>query len=344
MNYSMIRMMTMTLMMKINIANIWSNYEQESKRNSGILKTEVKVNVHLECFVCYIPVTDSRVFQLKLKKEIVVRPHQLRKFSGVEIQALPTKYGEQYFTLILLDNDLTDLFTLFIDDILDNLKPIDSSVHAISVINQRIGYWKKLFSRAKGELLSAERQRGLFGELFFLCLLLETSSNHKAALHSWRGAESANQDFARNGNAVEIKTSKANNPSVHISNEQQLDYTAWDHLFLGLISVTETTGDQNSLATIIEEIKDLINHDSELIEDFETRLEHAGVSSDMIENYNEISYLVNNVRFFWIKEGFPVILRGKIDNDAIYNVKYQIDISSCGCFETLEENVIKVII
>jgi hypothetical protein len=337
-------MMTMTQTMKTNIASIWNEYEQESKPKYGMLKTEVRVNDHLECFICYIPVTDSKVFQLTLKKETVVKPHQLRKFSGVEIQTLLTKSGVQYFTLILLNNELTDLFTLFIEDILDKLKPIGSSVYAMSVINQRVGYWKKLFSKATGELLSVEKQRGLFGELFFLILLLKNSSNHQEVLQAWRGAESANQDFAKNGNAVEIKTSKANNPSVHISNEQQLDFTIWDHLFLGLISVAETTGNRNSLAAIIEEIRDLVNHEPELIEEFDTKLESAGVSGDMMEYYNEVSYSVNNVRFFRVQDGFPVILRGNIQSDAIYNVKYQIDISSCGLFESLEEDVIKIMI
>lgn len=174
--------------------------------------------------------------------------------------------------------------------------------------------------------------------------LLQNTTNLREAMQSWRGADSANQDFARNRNAVEIKTSKANSPSVHISNEQQLDFTSWDHLFLGIISVTETMGNQNSLAAIIEEIRGLVNHDSELVEELDTKLEFAGVTSDMMEYYNEVSYSVNNMRFFEVQEGFPAIVRGNIQSDAIYNVQYVVDISSCGSFESLEEDVIKCMI
>src|SRR5690606_15000159 len=146
------------------------------------------------------------------------------------------------YTIILLEKELTDIFTMFIEDIIEKLNTVSESQQALTLINQRVNYWKKLFSRATGELLSAEKQRGLFGELFFLRLLLQNTTSGEEAMQSGRGAESANQDFARSGQAVALKTSAANNPSVHRSHAQPLDFTAWDHLFLGLISVTETTG------------------------------------------------------------------------------------------------------
>lgn len=325
------------------IKEIWTGLEGSDSHSVGmrshILEYEGKVN----CILGFIPITGIKVFQFEIDKDITIERNWLKKFRGAEIQVLPSN-RVNLFSILLLDSRLDDIFILFVEDVINSLREATTSIEAVKLITSKVGYWKKLFARATGELLSAEKQRGLFGELFFLSLLLQNSSNHQEALHSWRGAESANQDFARNGNAVEIKTSKANNPSVHISNEQQLDFTAWDHLFLGLISVTETTGNQNSLAAIIEEIKDWINHDPELTEEFETKLEYAGLSGDMIENYNEISYSVNNVRFFRIRDGFPVILRGNMLSDAIYNVKYQVDISACASFESLEEDVIRVMI
>jgi len=298
----------------------------------------------LNCFIGLIGVTGARIFQMKLDTAVPIHKNFLRKFHGVEIQAIPFSQSYTEYTIILLEKELTEIFTMFIEDIIEKLSPVTESQQALTLINQRVNYWRKLFSRATGELLSGEKQRGLFGELFFLKSLLQSSSYHQEVILSWRGSESANQDFARNRNAVEIKTTKANSPSVHISNEQQLDFTAWDNLFLGLISVTETTGSQNSLAGIIEEIRDQINHDPELIREFETKLERVGINIDMIENYDDISYSVNNQRFFRIQDGFPVILRSNIQSEAIYDVKYQIDISSCGSFESLEEEVISAMI
>lgn len=333
-------MTRMTLM--TDIKQIWT--VQESTSGKNVVKKRIESIPRLNCFIGLIGATGARMFQLELDSSAPVHKDFLRKFKGVEIQAILFGQSQTEYTIILLEKELIDIFTMFIEDIIEKLNTVSESQQALTLINQRVNYWKKLFSRATGELLSVEKQRGLFGELFFLRLLLQNTSNLKEAMCSWRGAESANQDFARNRNAVEIKTTKANIPSVYISNEQQLDFTAWNHLFLGLISVTETTGNQNSLAGIIEEIKDLVNHDTELIQEFESRLERVGITSDMIENYDDISYFVYNKRFFLIQEGFPVILKENLKNDAIYNVKYQIDISSCDSFEVLEENVLKNIL
>jgi hypothetical protein len=333
--------MTIPKMMN-DIKHIW--LDQEFTSGKKVLRKRIDSIPGLNCFIGLIGVTGARMFQMELDTTVPMHKNFLRKFRGVEIQAIPYSQYKIQFTIILLEKELTEIFTMFIEDIVEKLSQVTESQEALSLINQRVNYWKKLFSRATGELLSSEKQRGLFGELFFLFLLLQNSSNHKEVLHSWRGGESANQDFVRNGIAVEIKTSKATNPSVHISNEQQLDFTEWEHLFLGLILVTETTGIQNSLVAIVDDIKDLIIHDPEMIEEFETKLEHAGVSADLIENYCDISYTVNNVRFFRIQGGFPVILRGNILSDAIYNVKYQIDISSCGSFESQEEHVIRLMV
>lgn len=325
-----------------DIKQIWA--DQESTSGKNVVKTRIDSIPKLSCFIGLIGATGARMFQMELDSAASVHRNFLRKFRGVEIQAIPFSHARTEYTIILLEKELTDIFTMFIEDIIEKLNGVTEPQHALTLINQRVNYWKKLFSKATGELLSAEKQRGLFGELFFLKLLLQNSSDYKEVIHSWRGAESANQDFARNRNAVEIKTSKANTPSVHISNEQQLDFTAWDHLFLGLISVTETTGSQNSLAHIIEEVKDIVGDGPELIREFETRLELVGISSDMIENYNEISYSVNSRRFFQVQDGFPVILKGNLQNEAIHNVSYQINISSCNSFEVPEEDVLKTMI
>jgi hypothetical protein len=325
-----------------DINQIW--LEQESMSGKNLIRKRIESIPGLNCFAGLIGVTGARIFQMALITSDPIHKNFLRKFRGVEIQAIPLSPSHTEFTIILLEKELTEIFTMFIDDIVEKLSAVVETQQALTVINQRVNYWKKLFARATGELLSAGEQRGLFGELFFLRLLLQNSSVHQEAVHSWRGSESANQDFSRNRNAVEIKTTKANNPSVHISNEQQLDFTVWDHLFLGLISVTETTGNQNSLANIIVEIKNLILHDSDLVQGFETKLEQAGISGEMIESYNEISYSVNNRKFFHVQGEFPVILRGNLSSEAIYDVKYQIDISSCCSFEVSEEDVLRTMV
>lgn len=325
-----------------DLKQLWS--EQEASSGKSVVKRRIESISGLNCFIGLIGATGARMFQMELDASAQVHFNFLRKFRGVEIQAIPFRPSHTEFTIILLEKELTDIFTMFIDDIVEKLKAVEESQHALTVINQRVNYWRKLFARVTGELLSAGEQRGLFGELYFLKVILQKSAVHKEVINSWRGSESANQDFARNGTSVEIKTTKANNPSIHISNEMQLDFTVWDRLFLGVISVTETTGNQNSLSRIIEEIREMIHHDSELVQEFETKLENAGVSREMIDSYNEISYSAITSKFYLVQDEFPVILKGNLISEAIYEVKYQIDISSCGSFEVPEADVIRTMI
>lgn len=328
--------------MMIDIKQIW--IDQESSSGKNVVRKRIESIPGLNCFVGLIGATGARMFQLELYDFAPIHKNYLRKFRGVEIQAIPFNDYLTEYTIILLEKDLTEIFTMFIEDLIEKMGVVSKPHEAITLINQRVNYWKKLFSKATGELLSIEKQRGLFGELYFLRLLLQSSSDFRKSILSWRGAESANQDFTSDKNAVEIKTTKANNPSIHISNEQQLDFTAWDNLFIGLVSVTETSGSTDSLAKLVNDIKKIIDHESELEQEFEAKLERIGMTSDLIEEYNEISYTVNKLRFFHIKDGFPIIVKSNLSSEAIYNVKYQIDISSCHTFSIEEEEVLSAMI
>lgn len=321
-----------------DIHDIW--LKQESTSGKNVLRQKLSAITGLNCYIGLVQITGARMFQMELGDSPPLDANYLKKFRGVEIQIVTYADNQSVYTIILLERELTDIFTIFIEDIVEKLTQIKTPLQALSLINQHVSHWKKLFSRATGSLLSPEKQRGLYGELLFLRILLQNSNQHHDTILAWRGSDSSNQDFASNRTAVEIKTTRANNPSVHISNELQLDYTQWDNLFMVVISVTETTGCENSLTAIIDEIRLMLNYDHDLIRELEIRLDSVGMPADMIEFYNETSYTVNSRRYFHVKDGFPVIMRSNIHSDSIYNIEYQIDISAFRQFETTEEHTI----
>ena len=139
---------------------------------------------------------------------------------------------------------------------------------------------------------------------------------------------------------VEIKTTKASKPAVHITNEQQLDFEQWRHLYLGLYLVNESAGETNSLKALIREIEHLLNMDSELVRLFRSKLALAGVHEDQIDFYNKTSYSVNSQRFYQVQENFPSITRRTIEHEGIYNIRYQVDIATCDTFRTEPDKVV----
>lgn len=324
--------------MKIDLNKIWST--QESSSNKNILLEKISSVSNLNCFIGLVGYTGARIFLLDIESTIDIHENYLRKFRGVEIQAIPSENSTvKKFTIILIENDLKDIFTLFIDDILDKLIPVSETKAALTVINQRIAFWRKLFARASGEFLSPEKQRGLFGELFILHQLLNYSDEKKLVLDSWVGSQSANQDFVIEDNAIEVKTSKSESPGVQISSEHQLNFHSLNHLYLCTVLVNESAGRQGTLYELINTIRHQILLDDNLVSAFEMKLELAGIPTDMFEEYNSISYTIRSCQFYRVCDGFPLITTETLSDDSVYNIKYQIDISKCEDFIETEEEV-----
>ena len=90
----------------------------------------------------------------------------------------------------------------------------------ISVFNEFLERWTSFFERSGTEGLSANRQRGLFGELFWLDKMIVSGISSYIALNSWKGCQRSFHDFEINGMVVEVKSTMTKNPvKVTINNE-----------------------------------------------------------------------------------------------------------------------------
>ena len=324
-----------------NIKNIWLSQETKSWGQKKIVLESIDNLDFLNCYIGYVPATETKIFQLEIGKKTILDPHYLKKFKGIEIQILPTEKDYNLFTIILLEKELTDIFILFIEDILDKLRKIDDSNTALKVINNRVQFWKRLFGKVSGEFLSIEQQRGLLGELIFLKKLLEITQDKLGTVNSWMGPHRANQDFAYNSNAVEIKTSIAGSPKVYISNEHQLDYHDWTKLILVIISLHRSSGSADTLASIIQEIILLLT-DQKSLELFTSKLTLAGIPEEMILEYHDLKYSMREIYSFEVKEGFPLLIPSMLYDQSVFNVKYEIDIHQCKNFSINESEVYKI--
>lgn len=325
--------------MKTKLEDIWN--KQESESNREVVREKVEDIQNVDCFIGLIGSTGARLFQLEVPDVIKIHSNYLNKFRGIEIQNVSNPNSNiQKFSIILLERKFNDIFLLFIEDILERLKNIQNITDALIVVHQRVTYWRQLFAHVTGEILSPTIQRGLYGELIFLKQLLDGAKNQENVLNSWKGAESANQDFASKSTAVEIKTSKAGVPSVFISNEHQLDYTVWENLYLGVISLNESAGHENTLTSLIQEIIKILEDRTDLCQIFMEKLTLVGIPLGMIDTYNEINYIIRRKFFFKVEKKFPLIIPSILANEALSNVKYQIDINSCKSFEVKEEEVL----
>ena len=324
--------------MKTDFKDIWQN--QEIEAGSRTTKQGIDVELDLRCFIGRIGASNAKMFQIEIGSDVAIHKNYLKRFHGVEIRVIESNEDKKCITLILSDNDLQDVFILFLEDLLNGLGQINKEEEVPQLINDKVSYWERLFARIKGVLISKERQRGLYGELTFLKSILSGSKNQIKSVLSWTGPEGSNQDFSNELNAVEVKTSRATKPAVNIANELQLDWTVLDRLYLLVIHVDEMSNGKASLTKLILEIKNDFKSQHELLKLFEDKLDRLGIAVGEELYYDEIGYIIRSEKAYQVKDGFPILINSNINNAAIHNVKYTVDLTAFEAFVVSKETVI----
>lgn len=309
-----------------DIKEIWSR--QSASFRKDVIRNPIEDVLNLKCYIGTVSVTGARFFSMEIPFSAEISSNYLKRFIGVEVQILPSTDKKRELAIMLLDDDLMDIFVVFTEDIINHLKGVYSSEEALSIISSRIRYWKKLFGKYSNNILSPKRQRGLFGELLFIKEMIESGNDIEKTIRAWEGPSGANQDFYHNSDAVEVKTSIANVPVIKISNERQLDANGLDRLFLVFYHLNQVPDKNYSLRNLIINIQDHLKDSYELLIIFNKRLEKAGISEEMIDEYNTTGYKVIEEMVFEISEDFPKITSSMV-SDGISKISYEISLDSC---------------
>lgn len=321
---------------KMNLKEIWRN--QENLLQERVVREPVDTVSGVDCFVGLVRPTGAKMFQLDLSVKTSVHSNYLKRFRGIAIEVIQTEDNKKQFTIFLMEDSLEDVFILFLEDVISSLALVTNESEALVSIHARVNHWKDLFAKLSSETLPPERQRGLYGELLILKHLLTNSGNKQQILFAWQGPHGGNHDFVLNETALEVKTTKAGSPTLGISNEMQLDHSGWKALFISLVVLAEIKGGGATLSALIDELREELNDDLELVSLFLSKLELAGVPQDMLDSYDEIGYHVRAIRHFHVTDGFPSIIPNDIP-DAVSEVRYKVEIAGCLDFETDEQSL-----
>jgi hypothetical protein len=312
--------------MMSNLKEIWEH--QASVARNDVIKQRIEEIQYLNCYAGTISFSKAKFFSIEIDAKVNVHYNYLKRFTGVEVQVLPSFNSNKELVVILLEDELSDVFILFIDDIIKFLLQIETIEDALLIISKRINYWKKLFGKFSDRLLTPEQQRGLFGELYFIKLLLENTDKYDFIINAWQAPAGTNQDFYFNGKAVEVKTSKANDPNITITNEFQLDTRGLDQLYIAFFKLIEYPANDNTLLIIISGIRNLLKINQNLISEFNAKLETLGITSDIEEEYNKTSYNIRNEIYYKVTDDFPKIT-SLLVHEAISKITYQITPAFC---------------
>jgi hypothetical protein len=240
----------------------------------------------------------------------------------------------------LLDNDLKDIFSLFIQNIIEDVFNSVTENEAITTTLNIVSKWKKLFDKINFNGLSIEQQKGLIGELLFFNYLLNNKKTSASILNAWTGADFEDKDFVFNAVGVEIKLTSSKNPKIRITSERQLDNENLDELFLILYITEEVKENGFSLNSLIDQIRKKISvHEERNF--FNERLLLLGYREDEREYYNKM-YFLKKTFTFRVTSNFPKIVKSQLSL-GIYNTSYSIELSAVESFITVTETIIEKI-
>lgn len=321
----------------IDIKSIWEN---QKPTGEVIIRTRIDEIPHLQCFAATNHITGQHLYIMSVSKNVTIPELKNYRFKGVEIYTLPIEAENKIeFYIYLLDNELKDIFSLFIQNILEDIESSVTESEAITTTLNVVSKWKRLFDKINFNGLSLKQQKGLIGELLFLNYLLNDEKTSANAVNAWTGAEMEFQakDFTLGSVGVEIKFTSSKQPRIKVSNERQLDAENLSDLFLVLYSTEAVKDNGFSLTSLVSQTRKAISTDEER-SIFNAKLQLNGYFDEDSEHYGRM-YSLKKTFGFAVTSDFPKIVKNQLPL-GIYDTSYSIEISAVESFIVELENIL----
>lgn len=322
----------------INIKSIWDNHKPTG---DIIIKSRIDEIPHLNCFAATNHITKQHLYIMAVANNVTIPELKNYRFKGVEIYTLLSDIENTIELYIyLLDNDLEDIFSLFIQNILEEIEKSVTESEAIKTTLNVVSKWKKLFDKINFDGLSLEHQKGLIGELLFLNLLLDDEKTMANAVNYWTSTEQDFQakDFTLGSVGVEVKFTASKQPGIKVSNERQLDAENLSELFLILYSTEAVKDNGISLNSIVQQTRQNITTEEERSV-FNAKLQLYGYFDEDNEHYGRM-YSLKRTFVFNVSSEFPKIIKGQLPL-GIHDISYSIEISAVENFIVEPESLFK---
>lgn len=250
------------------------------------------------------------------------------KGLNLELRTKPESTSQNMVIALQKEVD-RDIFTYLCRSLFAKLRRAQNSRIALETAFNHLARWQAFMASKSRALLSPEKYRGLWSELFYLDALLKRHKNRFDVIGAWTGADYMAQDFIYAGKAVEIKSLYGGERNtVDISSEDQLE-SSLEFLYLVCINLAEAPASGISLNTLVSEIISSLDTNLE-ISFFENKLEQYGYLP--LPEYDEPCLIAENTRSYIVTNNFPRLARSNLPA-AISKVHYKIALDRLDNFE-----------
>jgi hypothetical protein len=242
----------------------------------------------------------------------------------------------------LKDARFSDVFDALAVDLSKRIESAVTENEAVALFFGQLARWQKFLTAVNDEL-SAEAQRGLWGELRFLhgCLLPAVGG---AAVAGWKGPEGSHQDFHFPSAWIEVKTTLAKQPqAVRITSERQLDDTHGPVLFLHVFMLEVQDGGSATLPALVSQVRAALNEWPAAREAFEDSLLSARYLDLHAHRYASTGYAVRQADSFRIGPGFPRLIERDLA-PGVGDTSYLLSLAACTAFAAPTEGIVAALL
>lgn len=329
--------------MKIN--QIWEELENDRSFSDGLVLRRYSRTFMPDVFVALKLPELFRCIATSISSSRKINLISYSNLQDISVELIPdeSRSEKNILLLKLVSVQHQDIFSILCEDLITSISTITDEAQLVKELLSRFEKWQSLFDKVAAQGLSAEEQRGLYGELYFLRKLLQSNLDLNSVISSWVGPESGIKDFQSDNWGVEVKTTYGNNPKkIQISSEKQLDLTNFEKLFLYHISLEVKQNSGETLNEIVESITGFLSNDYISLNRFRNKLLEAGYFDQHRILYANQGYSIKKDIFYLVKNEFPRIEEKDIRN-GVGDIKYSIIISQCSEYKVTEEQVFKAI-
>lgn len=330
--------MTMT-----RIEKIWSELENDKSFIHGLLLRRFSVDVLPDIFIAVKSPEKYRCIAASLSRTTNFNISLFSNMREISVEIIPDNQNPErnYLVFKLLNPEHRDIFSVLCEDLILKVAPLKNEEKIIKELINRFEKWKSLFDKLNTHGLTPEEQRGLFGELFVLKKLLLSFDQTGLVLSSWVGVEKQIRDFQFNNWGIEVKTTlNSSQQKILISSERQLDTSNLTHLFLFHLSIDSRIKSGETINSLVDSIRLILESDFVSLNKFNSKLFEAGYFENHKDNYSDHGYFIRKEAFYKVEKDFPRIEENDLRN-GVGDVKYSIVVSQFTEFVKSEEFVLQ---
>lgn len=325
------------------VKQIWTQLEANISDVSGLFKVRYSETSKCDVFLGLKSPERRRMLILKVPftigKEFIFR-YDFKSLKFLKIYD-PDDPKSILLILKLDDNLFQDVFDSLIIDVLSAILDEYNIKIALKNFSNRLIKWRSLFEMYNPHGLSAEEQRGLFGELYLLRKLLLATGFKSPVVQAWVGCENQVRDFQYNSWSIEVKTTQGNNQQrLHINGERQLDPSNLENLFLYHISLETRQNSGETLNDIVKSVRNVLQHDLAILNLFNAKLIEAKYYEQHVQLYSSPGYIIRQDVFYRVQGNFPRIEEKDI-RSGVGDLKYSIIISQASEYILSEKEIFK---